>query len=214
METTKPKAKPIEAKRRPMKVVGKKYANVSDLVRDTSELDFAAAFETYQSDRLLITALTVIRGTNEVTQTELAERMRCAQSKVSKMEASTDADLNVGDVIEYVKGLNQSARITFTPVDASEADPIRFHLGCIKHELAMREKLAIGETGDGLEAFAVGQVQAMVKLIEATLVNLPHRDRPAGYHLSVDVEGKSGLRVPIDVPRVSRRTKKGEPSTD
>jgi len=102
---TKTKETAKKAMDRPMRVVGKKYASVSALVRDTAEAEVANKFDKYQADRRLINCLTVIRCANEVTQVELAKRMDCAQSKVSKMESSTDADLNFGDIISlhYVR---------------------------------------------------------------------------------------------------------------
>ena len=90
-----------KTKAKVMKVIGKKYANVSDLVRDTSEREFADEFDKYQADRTLVNCLKVLRTAHGVTQAELASRMGCVQSKVSKLESSTDAELNFGDAICY-----------------------------------------------------------------------------------------------------------------
>ena len=117
---TKTKETAKKAMDRPMRVVGKKYASVSALVRDTAEAEVANEFDKYQADRRLINCLTVVRCANEVTQVELAKRMDCAQSKVSKMESSTDADLNFGDIISYAHALKQSVSITFARQERTE----------------------------------------------------------------------------------------------
>ena len=118
-----------KAKDRLMRVVGKKYASVSELVRDTSDSEIADEFDQYQADRKLVNCLTVMRCAHHgVSQMELAERMGCNQSKVSKMETSADVDLNFGDVISYARSLKQSIRMTFSPERNNRADHIRFHI--------------------------------------------------------------------------------------
>ena len=77
----------------PMKVVGKKYASVSELVRDISDTEVADDFDKYQGDRRLVNCLTIIRCSNEVSQAELANRMGCAsqrypRSRVRRMRIS------------------------------------------------------------------------------------------------------------------------------
>ncbi len=194
----------------PMKVVGKKYASVSELVRDISDTEVADDFDKYQGDRRLVNCLTIIRCSNEVSQAELANRMGCAQSKISKIESSTDADLNFGDVASYALAINQSIQIMFSPSRKNGADHIRFHVGCIKHELDQLVRIAGDDKDicDGVEAFAVETVQKLVATIETTLDKLPHRLDQSSSRVSVEAEGERGQRLRTDMPRSVRRRKK------
>src|SRR3954466_8410856 len=70
--TTSKKETSKKAMDRPMKVVGKKYASVSELVRDTAEPEVANEFDKYQAARRLVNCLTVIRCVNGVSQATLA----------------------------------------------------------------------------------------------------------------------------------------------
>ena len=198
------------AKPRPMKVTGKKYASVSEMVRDTSDPEFADEFDAYQAERRMVNCLTVVRCTNGMSQTELAGRMGCGQSKVSKMESSVDADLNFGDMIAYALALKQTVHIAFSPERRSGADHIRFHIACIKQELDRLVKVAGDDKaiGDGVEAFAIEQVLSMLAMVETSLDRLPHRVDQGGAALSVEVEGDRGRRLSTDGPKRARRTSK------
>lgn len=41
-----------------------------------------------------------------LTQSELAARLRCSQSRISKLEDSADADLRLGDIAAYCRALS------------------------------------------------------------------------------------------------------------
>lgn len=112
----------VQTTDRSMDVLDKGYSSVSEMVRDLSDPDFADEFDKFQSDRKLANCLTVIRCAKEVDQADLANRMGCSQSKVSRMEASADVDLNFGDVLKYAIALKQSVHIEFSPSRKTEAD--------------------------------------------------------------------------------------------
>jgi hypothetical protein len=190
--------------------VGKKYASVSELVRDTAEAEVADEFDRYQADRRLVNCLTVMRCVSEVSQTALAERMKCAQSKVSKMESSFDADLSFGDIINYALALEQAVCITFTPARRSVANHIRFHIECIKHELDRLVRMAADNEsiGQGIEAYAIEMVQKMVRLVEESLDGLPYSVHQSNAEVSIEVEGEHGQRLPLDGPKRAPRSRK------
>jgi transcriptional regulator with XRE-family HTH domain len=197
-------------KSKPMKVVGRKYATVADLVRDTSEADFADEFDKHQSERNLIRALTVLRCVKGLSQAELAERMNCGQPKISKLESSTDADLNLGDTLSYASAMQQTVRISLTPDRATGVDHVRFYAACIKHELDRLVKIAGDdkEIGDGVEAFAIETVQRMLAMIEESISKLPHRVQQPTSSICVEVEGERGERLPLDQPKRRRKSQK------
>src|SRR5271157_3734252 len=212
METTKMTSK---TKSRVMKVVGQKYASVSDLVRDMSEPDFSEEFDKYQADRRLVNCLKVIRTSHGLSQAELAKRMGCAQSKVSKLESSIDADVNFGDVICYALALGRSVFMFVNPAKASGTDQIRFYFECIKHELDRLVTPAGNDTSiaGGVEQFAIETIQNMVTMIETSLEKLPHRAKQLRAAVSVEVSGDRGERLCLDSPSVRAGTRRAVPTS-
>jgi transcriptional regulator with XRE-family HTH domain len=150
-----------------------------------------------------------------VSQVELAKRMGCAQSKVSKMETSTDQDLNFGDVISYASAMRQSVQIRFSPATKNSADDIKYHVECIKHELDRLVQSAGDnkEARNGVEAFAIQTAQRLIANIESTLDALPHRIERRSVPVTVAAEGERGERLRSDAPGHSlRRKKKSRPA--
>jgi hypothetical protein len=195
------------AKVTPLKA-GKSYSSVSEMVHRSLDADSAAAFDAHVAARGLINSLVVLRGIKGVNQAELASRMKCSQPKVSKVEASADADLCFGDVVSYASALDMSMHIALTPANANGADHIRFHLGCIKHELDQLVAIA-GEDptiGRGVETFAVQTTRNMLAVIEQSIDQLPHRsaERPA---VCVEAGGERGGRLSLD-PAPPKRVRK------
>lgn len=46
-----------------------------------------------------------------LTQGQVAEKMKCTQSRISKLEASLDADLSLGEVREYAAAVGLSLSV-------------------------------------------------------------------------------------------------------
>jgi transcriptional regulator with XRE-family HTH domain len=190
-----------------MRVVGGPYDSVAALVRDTGDAAFADHFETYQSDRVLVNGLTVLRCVKGLTQAELAKRMDCGQSKVSKMETSVDSDLSFGDIIAFSHALDREVQLTLTPSHANGADHIRYYTACIKRELDQLVELAGDDKSisEGVEALAIKTITRMVGAIEDSISALPHRATESRSRVCVDVEGEQGERLPLDHPKRVRK---------
>ena len=54
----------------------------------------------------IVNKLLQLRASKGVTQRELAERMGCDPSKISRMEAGNDLQLKMGDVLQYLSALD------------------------------------------------------------------------------------------------------------
>lgn len=131
------------------------------------------------------------------------------QSKVSRIEASADADLDFGDVVKYATSLGMSTEVLFRQGLASGPNHIRFHIESIKRELNRLVKLAGDDeaVGDGVERFAIEQAQRMLAVVEEAVDRLPHRARSEAG-VSVEAEGVDGGLIPLDggPRRAPRRT--------
>src|SRR5579875_602726 len=92
------------------------YSSVADMVRSLSEdRAFADEFEKRLSRRQLIKILTILRSRANLSQQELAEKLKCTQSKVSKLENSDDTDIRFGDLMDYVEAVDHEMRIFLVP---------------------------------------------------------------------------------------------------
>jgi len=69
-----------------------------------------------------------------LTQAQIAERIGCTQSRISKLEGSVDRDLSLGEIFDYVKATGSQVSIgigkPLTHVQSVKADAagIRRHL--------------------------------------------------------------------------------------
>jgi transcriptional regulator with XRE-family HTH domain len=51
----------------------------------------------------LIDQLILARVASNLTQSQMAAKLRCSQSRISKIEDSQDADLSLGDIHAYAR---------------------------------------------------------------------------------------------------------------
>ena len=58
--------------------------------------------------------LSALRERFDLTQAQLATKMGCTQSRVSKMERAELDDLRLGDIKDYLKALNIALELTWT----------------------------------------------------------------------------------------------------
>ena len=69
--------------------MGKKYKSVSDVVKNLSDdKSCHGNFENQVFDKMLSKTLFTMRCSKGITQEEMAEKMDCTQSRVSKLEHS------------------------------------------------------------------------------------------------------------------------------
>ncbi len=104
--------------------------------------DFVAEFETRLSSRQLVKSLSIIRARAKLSQQELASRMGCSQSKISKIESGIDADLRFGDIEAYLKATSHEAKIFVVPGGGTLVDEVKMHAFQIKHVLERMVQLA------------------------------------------------------------------------
>ena len=60
----------------------------------------------------LVRGLFAARCAAGLSQADVAERMGCTQSRVSKLEAAADDDLSLGDLRSYAKALGLALTVT------------------------------------------------------------------------------------------------------
>lgn len=124
----------------------KTYPNVTELVRDVSEdKSFADDFEKHVAERFIAKTLLGLRAELGISQKEIADSMQCTQSRVSKLENSTDTQLRLGDVDEYLKALGLELHIIMQPTSWTAVDEVKYHAFEMKKDLDGIVKLAHGD---------------------------------------------------------------------
>ena len=87
------------ASRRPS--TGRTYRDVDEMLRRTGYRRVAAAVKSLSAKTRLVDQLILARVAAGLTQGQLAAKLRCSQSRISKLEDSEDAELSLGDFKEY-----------------------------------------------------------------------------------------------------------------
>lgn len=94
--------------------MGKTYDTVRDMIVDVfDDPEVVQQFDEEVRATRIITNLMLLRNLANLTQRELAQRMGCDPSKISKMEASEDAQLRWGDIAAYCAALGVEPSVLF-----------------------------------------------------------------------------------------------------
>ncbi len=97
---------------------------------------------------LIINRLLQIRIEKEVSQKELARRMGCDPSKISRMEAGNDTQLKIGDVMHYVSALGIQMNMIFEDTTLPVAEQIKYDVFSIHEKLERLVLIAKEVDGD------------------------------------------------------------------
>jgi len=146
-----------------------------------------------------------LRVAKKLTQRQLAPKMGVSPSKVCRMEALRDDQLNWGDVVKYTNALGVNMSVLVDDPSLPAAERIKHHV-LTTHTLleqlrALTENTAEGEVltakikefyGDVLFTFLAGFSNSYSKLPQAAPINLsfgeqkpdPEAVKPAGAELS------------------------------
>jgi transcriptional regulator with XRE-family HTH domain len=118
-----------------MKVVGT-YQSVSQMVRETCDGAFADEFDRRLRARTIVKELMVLRARRGLSQADVAEKMGCTQSRISKLESSEDSSLTLGDLARYASAVGFGVGVVLEPRETTKDE-----------ELLISFKLIEGEPG-------------------------------------------------------------------
>jgi predicted XRE-type DNA-binding protein len=82
---------------------GRTYRNVDEMLRGHGYRRVADAVRQLSAKTKLIDQLILARVAAGLTQSRMASKLRCSQSRISKIEDSQDADLSLGDIQSYAR---------------------------------------------------------------------------------------------------------------
>ena len=79
------------------------YRSVDEMLRGHGYRRVAEAVRQLSVKTKLIDQLIVARVAAGLTQSQMAAKLRCSQSRISKLEDSHDVDLSLGDIQAYAR---------------------------------------------------------------------------------------------------------------
>lgn len=167
--------------------MAKRHKSVPDLLRDVGvDASFQARLEDELAKKHLAKTLFAMRCAGGITQEEMAKRLGCSQSKISKIEHSDDADLQFGDLIACAKALDVQMSIAFHK-HMNSVEGVQYHA------LRMKEHL------DRLAALASRDdqiLESVARFFNETLFNFLNLFSQSAAKLQ---ESKRGSKEPFEV---------------
>jgi ribosome-binding protein aMBF1 (putative translation factor) len=82
---------------------GRTYRSVDEMLRGHGYRRVADAVRQLSAKTKLIDQLILARVAAGLTQAQMAAKLRCSQSRISKIEDSHDVDLSLGDIQAYAR---------------------------------------------------------------------------------------------------------------
>ncbi len=184
----------------------KQYTNVSELVRDLSEdRAFAEDFDRHVSRRRIVKYLFALRTTRGMSQKDIAERLRCTQSRISKLENGDDDDLRLGDLCGYLDALELSMHLVVSPKNDTAVNLVKHHAFSIKEIMDHLTNLAQGDEkiAKGVANFLGEAFFNLVNMLGGSARRLPKRkdDKP---YIEIQLMGIDSIDRDRDDTRVKR----------
>lgn len=113
-----------------------RYASVADMARDLAgDAGFSEDVAARIRRRYIIDFFVAQRTVQGLSQKEIAEKMGCTQSRISKLERGGDSDLRVGDIQGYAAALGLEMTTVLTRKGAPLVEQVK------QHAFAMRRLL-------------------------------------------------------------------------
>jgi transcriptional regulator with XRE-family HTH domain len=159
----------------------KRYTDVSELVRDLSEDQAAtAALEQRLAQRQIVKQLMALRAVAGMSQKDIANKLNCTQSRISKLESGTDADLRFADFFGYAAALGLEAHIVVSKKGRTTVDEVKYHAFAIKRQLDHLAHLAMGDEtiAAGVTRFFGEAAFNLINMLNDAATKLPQQPRP------------------------------------
>ncbi len=133
-----------------------RFTSVSAMIQETSEdADLAKNVERRISERQLVKHLIAHRVKNGMSQQDVAERLGCKQSRISKLESRSDGNIRLGDLEKYAEAIGLQFRMVLAPQEQTIVDEVKHHafrIKCLFRQLVNMTK-GDPEIADGISEF-------------------------------------------------------------
>jgi transcriptional regulator with XRE-family HTH domain len=174
----------------------KARTSVSQMVRETSEdSSFKELFEDRLRARRIVKDLMIQRAVLDLSQKEIADRIGCTQSRISKLESTHDADLRLGDLAKYADALGLRVNIVLESKEWTPVTRIKKFAFQIKHELDRLATLAAQDhlIAKGLSDFLGEAFFNLVNILQESAKKLPPRPEDGNPYVSFHICAENDL---------------------
>lgn len=186
----------IEKNKKGVKDMGTKYKNVLEMVKNISKDDAFKELATSEiKDKVLSKFLFYLRCQHNLSQKQLAEKVGCSQSRISKIESSFDKDMTVKDLLDYGKVLNLHLEIGYRHPSVKVVDLLKYHAFKIKSYLSQLSCLAKDDEAlkEGICKFHLETLFNIGRIISDNLAKLDFKHKetktdPNIIHISAPLE--------------------------
>ena len=179
--------------------MGKQYKSVSEVVKHlTEDKGFQEEFDRQISDKKLAKTLFAMRCSKGIKQSEMAAKLNCTQSRISKLENSGVDAIKVSDLVEYAQVLNLNMSISFHK-GLTSVESVKYHAFQIKKHLDHLADLAHrdDEIFHGVKNFYNECLVNILHLFQQSVRKLPKRAREKSGVLEVCAPTEVSEREPI-----------------
>jgi transcriptional regulator with XRE-family HTH domain len=162
--------------------MAKKIQNVQDLLKDIGiDKEFQKEVEEVVQSRVISRKLLILRNKTGLTQKELANKFKCTQSTISKIESKKDADLTLGEIYKYCSVLNTPLELFFKPKDFKIVDSVKHHFFAMRNYLEQLKSLAKGDKKiqDGIQRFFSEVNINLIEVLFDLTQDLPSPKKPS-----------------------------------
>ena len=124
----------------------------------------------------LIRCLVSMRGKAGLSQREMAERMGCSQSRISKIEHGLDFELTIGDMTAYAKATGFGSIISFSDGINNAAGMIKYHIKQANMLLGRIIELSEKDTCmlKGADNYSMGMLLSFCSLLYEETKKIPN----------------------------------------
>lgn len=158
--------------------MGKRYKSVSEVVKNlTDDKHFQEEFDRQISDKTLSKTLFAMRCSKGMTQAEIASKLKCTQSRVSKLENSGIDAIKVSELVAYAQALGLNMSISFHE-EMTSVESVKFHAFEIKKHLDHLAGLAHrdDEIFEGVKDFYNEYLINILRLFKQSAGKLTHKE--------------------------------------
>ena len=121
---------------------GARFSSIHDLVKATAGEAQVHSFEKYLEEAQIVRAMIGFRAAAGLTQEEVACRMECSQSAVSRLEHSSDGDLTLRDIAKYLNATDERLLLAIGK-QPSLVERIKESAMCLKQDLDRLADLSV-----------------------------------------------------------------------
>lgn len=169
----------------------KRYSTVSEMVRDLAkDSQFAKDTESRIARRAIIKKLIAMRAAKGLSQSDIAARMECTQSRISKLESGEDSELRIGDLYGYLSAFDLEMSVLVSRRGTTIVESIKHHWRCLTRLLGDLQRIATETKDDptinkAMAAFAEEMSLNYLNTIFRFLDSLPATVKRAAEHFGV-----------------------------